>query len=228
MGGSSGAADGVAEDAYDKTRSFPGLCPLIGTPNFGSYAPVQVFDLSHGMPGPLGLADQTHDRKTLAGKYLRAFPGLIEMMPQPDKRPDFAATLAPRHSGSGGAVPPTVTALRAAKQSSADLPQPDDRFHQIIGTGEDTVVGASKGASGYIYHRSMGWRCVHRAPAIWRKWATRVAILLQLEGKHGWLCNRSDVIAGTIDLIGTGATHALDTAPRLRAIETVMADVDHG
>jgi pimeloyl-ACP methyl ester carboxylesterase len=205
--------------AEDVDKTFISRIVTIGTPNFGSYAPVQVFDLSHGMLGPLGLADQTHDRKTLVGKYLRAFPGLIEMMPQSDKRPDegyFTKTFWP-----SGAVPPTVTALRAAKQSSADLPQPDDRFHQIIGTGEDTVVGAAKGASGYIYHRSMdGDGTVPRDLA-----EMGDVSRYYCEGKHGWLCNRSDVIAGTIDLIGTGATHALDTAPRLRAIETVMADV---
>ncbi|WP_439123282.1 trypsin-like peptidase domain-containing protein [Marivita sp.] len=200
----------------DKDDTLISRVVTIGTPNHGSYAPVQVFDLSHDMLGPLGFADLSHDRQTIFEKYLRGFPGLVEMMPNPDKRPD--ETYFSRSFWPNGAIPPTSNTLRAAKLGRHDLPQPDARFHQIVGTGEETVVGADKTASGFVYHRSFdGDGTVPRDLAEMGDVARYYC-----EGAHGWLCNRSDVIAGTIDLIGTGATHALDSTPRIRAVEGVM------
>ncbi|MBM2320049.1 MULTISPECIES: trypsin-like peptidase domain-containing protein [Marivita] len=205
--------------AEDHDRSLISRVVTIGTPNHGSYAPVQVFDLSHDMLGPLGFADLTHDRKKIVDKFLRGFPGLVEMMPDPDKRPD--QTFFTRSFWPSGAVPPTANSLRAARLGRGDLPAPDARFQQIIGTGEDTVIGADKTANGFVYHRSFdGDGTVPRDLA-----EMGDVSRYYCEGAHGWLCNRSDVIAATIDLIGTGATHALDDTPRIRAVETGMPDV---
>ncbi len=204
--------------AEDHDRSLISRVVTIGTPNHGSYAPVQVFDLSHDMLGPLGFADLTHDRKTIVDKFLRGFPGLVEMMPDPEKRPD--QTFFTRSFWPSGAVPPTSNSLRAARLGRSDLPTPDARFQQIIGTGEDTVIGADKTTNGFVYHRSFdGDGTVPRDLA-----EMGDVSRYYCEGAHGWLCNRSDVIAATIDLIGTGATHALDNTPRIRAVETVMPD----
>ena len=205
--------------AEDVDGSLISRVVTIGTPNHGSYAPVQVFDLSHDMLGPLGFADLTNDRKTIVEKFLRGFPGLVEMMPSPDKRPD--ETYFTRSFWPNGAIPPTANALRAARLGRDDLPEPDTRFHQIIGTGEDTVISAAKTAGGFTYHRSFdGDGTVPRDLAEMGDVARYYT-----EGAHGWLCNRSDVIAGTIDLIGTGATHALDSTSRLRTVEAAMPDV---
>jgi pimeloyl-ACP methyl ester carboxylesterase len=205
--------------AEDVDGSLISRVVTIGTPNHGSYAPVQVFDLSHDMLGPLGFADLANDRKTIVDKFLRGFPGLVEMMPSPDKRPD--ETYFTRSFWPNGAIPPTANALRAGKLGRDDLPSPDARFHQIIGTGEETVVRAAKTAGGFAYHRSFdGDGTVPRDLAEMGDVARYYT-----EGAHGWLCNRSDVIAGTIDLIGTGATHALDSMPRLRTVEAAMPDV---
>lgn len=202
----------------DANKTIISRIVTIGTPNFGSYSPVQVFDLSHGLLGPLGIADLTQDRKTIVEKYLRGFPGLIEMMPSPGKRPDeeyFTRAFWPET-----AVPPTTNALRAAKLGNTDLPAPDERFHQIIGTGQDTVIRADKDAAGFVYHRSMdGDGTVPRDLA-----EMGDVPRYYCDGAHGWLCNRSDVIAGTIDLIGTGGTHALDTTPGIGRLETLLPD----
>lgn len=205
--------------AEDGDRSVISRVVTIGTPNHGSYAPVQVFDLSHDMLGPLGFADQLHDRETIVEKYLRGFPGLIEMMPDPNKRPN--ETFFTRGFWPEGAVPPTANVLRAAKLGRGDLPEPDARFHQIIGTGEETVVAANKTAAGFVYHLSFdGDGTVPRDLAEMGNVARYYC-----EGTHGWLCNRSDVIAASIDLIGTGATHALNDTPRISAVERAMPDV---
>jgi pimeloyl-ACP methyl ester carboxylesterase len=205
--------------AEDTDKTLISRVVTLGTPNHGSYSPVQVFDLSHGMLGPLGFADLTQDRKTIVEKYLRGFPGLIEMMPSAEKRPDEDYFSRPFWPNT--AAPPTANALRAAKLGRGVLPAPDDRFHQVIGTGEETVTGARKAPEGFVYHRSLdGDGTVPRDLA-----EMGDVPRYYCEGAHGWLCNRSDVIAGTIDLLGTGATHALDISPRIRAVETVMPDV---
>jgi pimeloyl-ACP methyl ester carboxylesterase len=205
--------------AEDADRDVISMVVTIGTPNKGSYSPVQVFDLSHSLLGPLGLVDLHHDRRTLVEGYLRAFPGLVEMMPTPTARPSegyFSKTGWP-----SAAVPPTPTALTSAKAAVAALPPPDDRFRQIIGTGERTVVSARKSGKVHIYTMSDdGDGTVPRDLA-----EMGDVPRYYCEGGHGWLCNKADVIAATIDLIHRGETSELPRTAPVIATESVPIDI---
>lgn len=60
----------------------------LGTPNSGSYSPVELCALTHATLLQIGKLDQVHTPKQIAEDYVRHFPGLIEMLPSPQKRPE--------------------------------------------------------------------------------------------------------------------------------------------
>ncbi len=100
------------------------------------------------------------------------------------------------------------------------LASPDERFHQIIATGEETVVGAARQNGAHVYRITRdGDGTVPRDLAEMGN-----VPRYYCKGAHGWLCNRSDVIAATIDLIGTGKTQALPQTVRADTRETVAID----
>ncbi|WP_108814769.1 lipase family alpha/beta hydrolase [Loktanella sp. Alg231-35] len=170
----------------------------IGTPNRGSYAPLQMFDLSHPTLATLARIDTVHDRRALVQNYLRDFPGLLAMLPSSDgmdAEDHFDASDWPADT-----VRPSAALLDDAKSSVAALPAPDARFHQIIGTGQSTIVGAKAGDSRFQFKRSEnGDGVVARSSAEHGdlpRYFVRCA--------HGMLCNNRTVIATTVDLIRKG------------------------
>lgn len=124
----------------------------MGTPNYGSYSPVQVFRIASEMLNKIGWLDDEHTPSQIAKLYLRHFPGLVEMMPDPVKRP-AETYFDPTYWPSGGARPNNRT-LADALTAKMELPAPDDRFHQIIGYGQETVVSATRSDSELSYNLS--------------------------------------------------------------------------
>ena len=216
--------------AEDPNRRMISRVITIGTPNFGSYAPMQVFDLSHGMVRALAAVDLTQDRTDIVKGTLRGFPGLVELLPSPDLRPDQDAFN--RKSWPKTALPPQQTALTQAAKAARALPAPDDRFQQIIGVGVLTTITATANETGFEYTQSQdGDGTVPRDLA-----EMGTVPRFYAEGKHGRLCNASDVITATIELAESGATNALPTAPPASAFEslrrtvtseTLRAEADH-
>jgi pimeloyl-ACP methyl ester carboxylesterase len=181
----------------------------IGTPNRGSYTPLQMFDLSHPTLTTLARMDTVHDRHTLVQEFLREFPGLLAMLPSGSPRESaayFDTACWPTES-----IKPRAAQLDRAKAAIDALAAPDGRFHQIIGTGHSTIVGAQPGTGGFQYDWSdAGDGVVSQGSAemgdVPRYFARSV---------HGQLCNNDAVISATVDLIQRGRTAALSVhAPR--------------
>lgn len=194
----------------------------IGTPNFGSYSPVQVFTLEHETLQLLARIDFTRDARELAETLLRDFPGLLEILPALTKRPDenyFAASTWPN-----GGVVPLKTALAAAKKGQANLPAPDARFRQIIGIGEVTVQRAQRADGTLVFERSReGDGTVPRDLA-----EMGDVPRYYVAGSHPWLCNHDGVIAGVRDLIDGDRTDALPThPPAVEALPLMSAGLSH-
>ena len=205
--------------AEDPNRRMISRVITIGTPNFGSYAPMQVFDLSHGMVRALAAVDLTQDRTDIVNGTLLGFPCLVELLPSHNLRPDQDAFN--RKSWPKTALPPQQTALTQAAKAARALPAPDDRFQQIIGVGALTTVSATADDAGFEYTQSQdGDGTVPRDLA-----EMGTVPRFYAEGKHGRLCNASDVIAATIELAQSGATNALPTAPPASAFETLRRTV---
>ncbi len=169
----------------------------IGTPNRGSYAPLQMFDLSHPTLATLARIDTVHDRRALVQDYLRDFPGLLAMLPSGEgaDADHFDTSDWPEST-----VRPCAALLGDARSKVAALPAPDARFHQIIGTGHSTIVGAKAAGDGFRFDRSDdGDGVVARCSAEHGdlpRYFIRCA--------HGMLCNNRTVIATTVDLIRKG------------------------
>ena len=113
----------------------------LGTPNGGSYSPVQVFRNTHSLVAKLGALDLRHTAEEIVQEVLREFPGLVEMMPDPALRPDENYFDFRNWPNTG--TRPVAQVLANALAARRRLPVADDRFHQIIGIGEKTVVSAT-------------------------------------------------------------------------------------
>ncbi|WP_394153365.1 trypsin-like peptidase domain-containing protein [Loktanella salsilacus] len=188
-----------------------------GTPNHGSYAPLEVLSLSHGSLRAIASVDLGSTAHDIASDVLRHMPGLLEMLPDPAKRADadyFAPSSWPRR-----AVRPLKAALGAARAGAGSLAPPDDRFTQIVGWSEDTIVGASVGDDGFVFDMKRdGDGTVPRDLA-----ETEGTARYYTRGAHGSLCNRGDVIAAVIDLIGTGQTAQLPQSRPLVGAESLTS-----
>ena len=189
----------------------------VGTPNHGSYSPVEVCALVHETLLMLAAIDQEHDAEQIAKEYIRHFPGLIEMLPAPAKRPgeDYFKT-----SGwASSAIRPLKAILKKAQSAKKALPGPDKRFVQIVGMNEMTIQSAKIQDSDFVFTRSGdGDGTVPRDLAEMGD-VTRYYV----DGQHGDLLNHGDVIAGVIDIVETGETDVLRTSARVAGLAAESA-----
>lgn len=195
----------------------------VGTPNHGSYSPVQVFRLNHESLISLADLDQFHTPLEIVRDVLRHFPGLVQMMPDPDKRPG-EHFFQPSGWPSGGSRP-LKKVLDAALAGIGDLPDADDRFSQIIGVGQETIQNAKIKDGEFVYAMSDdGDGTVPRDLA-----ENGDVPRYYFEGSHAWLCNQLPVIRAVADILETGKTDRLPTfAPvsRLESIARTRGDED--
>ncbi|MBP2302702.1 trypsin-like peptidase domain-containing protein [Azospirillum picis] len=191
--------------SLDPDRSAIARVITIGTPNHGSYSPVQVLRLEHSLVHFLARLDQTRTAEEITSDFLRDFPGLLQMLPSPELRPgeDF---FDPKFWPSTG-IRPLKEVLERARKARASLPPPDGRFFQIVGTGQETIQRASVKDGVIVYDRSRdGDGTVPRDLAEFAN-----VPRFYFEGVHGWLCNQLPVIDAVADLIKHGATDRLPT-----------------
>ena len=93
---------------------------------------------------------------------------------------------------------PRSGALEAALDAQASLPEPDGRFHQIIGIGQETIVRAEKADGRLVYRMSEdGDGTVPRDLAEFGDVAQRY----YYPGGHAWLCNRLAIIRAVGDIV---------------------------
>jgi len=57
---------------------------MLGTPNFGSFSPIQAFRGTHSLAAKVAFLDVSHSPEDLARIY-GGFPGLCQMIPSPEK-----------------------------------------------------------------------------------------------------------------------------------------------
>ena len=177
----------------------------VGTPNFGSYSPVTVLRLTHDYVRLLARLEERGPKKIVKDD-LSGFPGLLEMMPSPARRPD-ELYFRPDWWPDGGVVP-ADDVLSAAGGAQQSLPDTDRRFHQIVGIDQETIVGARIENGSLAFELSDdGDGTVPRDLAE----TDGVAARYYYPGGHAWLCNRVDIIHGAADIIRTGETARLST-----------------
>ena len=193
---------------------------MLGTPNSGSLGAVQALRGTYSVVRKLAQLDLRHDAEFLARDVFSSFPGLHELMPMTAAG---GLDLFDADAWPTDGQRPDGEMLRATARLGARIAPGDARCHVIVGCNHATATGISLQGAEFEYEYSR------------RGDGTVPIALAQLPGAgHGYIdCDHSDlplddrVIAGTIDLLGTGATGRFATdVPVLDGPTTRVRDSD--
>ncbi|HEU4779692.1 MAG TPA: CHAT domain-containing protein [Steroidobacteraceae bacterium] len=183
---------------------------MLGTPNAGSLAAVQALRGTYSVVRKIAMLDLRHDAEFLARNVFASFPGLHELLPSNNSVSDldlFDAASWPT-SGPG----PNAVLLRAASGLAHRMAAADARFTMVVGCNRTTATGVALRNGDFEYEYSLQGD------------GTVPVELARLPGsRHSYVeCGHSDmplsdrVIAGTTELLSTGATQQFAAAPPLK------------
>ena len=122
---------------------------LLGTPNQGSFAPVQVLRGTYAVVRKIARLDAATTAERLTEEVFNGFPSLYQMIPAAGRK-GAADLLDPRAwPDSGPALRQPL--LERARRFREGLPAADERFVAVAGVGQETVTAVSKGRDGFAY-----------------------------------------------------------------------------
>lgn len=123
---------------------------LLGTPNLGSFAPVQALRGTYAVVRKVARLDVETTAERLAEEVFNSFPSLYQMVPVAGRDGAAGSLLDPAAWPDSGPSLRTALLERARRFREA-LPVPDGRFVAVAGVGQETVASASKGRDGFVY-----------------------------------------------------------------------------
>ena len=184
---------------------------MLGTPNAGSLAAVQALRGTYPVVRKLAMLDLRHDAEYLARNVFASFPGLHELLPANNSVSDLDLFDAGAWPADGPG--PDAALLRSAAGLGERMASADARFNMVIGCNRTTATGVALRDGDFEYEYSLQGD------------GTVPVELARLPGaRHSYVeCGHSDmpledrVIAGTLDLLSTGATQRFAAAPPLQA-----------
>jgi CHAT domain-containing protein/pimeloyl-ACP methyl ester carboxylesterase len=185
---------------------------MLGTPNFGSFAPVQAIRATYPAVRKLGALDLRHTPEELAAEVFTTFPGLAQMLPSPERFHDVDLYDLDNWPEPETGLVPRAPILAGVKAVQRKLAPGDERFFLIAGVDQETVIGLQKDAKGFTYLLSTAGDGtvpldLARLPDTQTFYAS--------EG-HGSLPNNRVVSQAVLDLLDRGDTSVL---PRTYAAE---------
>ena len=189
---------------------------MLGTPNFGSFAPVQAMRGTYASVRAIATLDLKHSPEALARLVFTTFPGLTQMLPAPEK---FSAVdLYNPATWPADGPEPDAQLLQEVAAARASLASPDERFFLIAGVNQDTTVDMAINNGQFEYTVSKaGDGTVPRA--FCELPPTRTYYVVEA---HGNLPNNGLVGRATIDILRSGSTALLPTDwPAVRAARIV-------
>ncbi|HET7785215.1 MAG TPA: CHAT domain-containing protein [Myxococcales bacterium] len=193
---------------------------MLGTPNYGSFAPAQVIRGTYDVVQKVAAADLEHDAAQLCTLVFNTFPGLYQMLPAPEK---FSGVDLYDPSAWPQAGPrPRPNLLAGVKPVIDALAPADERFFLVAGVNQDTVVGLRVNDGEFCYDVSPDGDGT--VPLAFARLANLPdAQTYYVEEGHGSLPNNGRVESAVIDLLATGRTSVLPTVrpPSQRAASTV-------
>jgi pimeloyl-ACP methyl ester carboxylesterase len=193
----------------EKTKSI-GRIVMLGTPNFGSFSPIQAFRGVHAIVRKVDFIDPFHSGAELAGIF-GTFPGLSEMIPSPQKYPaDFFQLSSWPNDGPR----PTQAMLTASAKVQARLPAEHDELFVIAGVGQETTVDAKVQGGEFVYTMSTEGDGTVPLQCALLPTAKRTYFIAE---EHGSLPNNADVARAVDDILGTGETKILPSEQPRRA-----------
>ena len=191
----------------------------LGTPHFGSFSPVPVFQGSHKLLRLAAELDRKHSAEEISEYVFLTMPGFFELLPSAKK---FEDHMYDEKRWPNNNLKPRREMLEEAKKIVSDLNGPDERFRAVIGYGNDTIAKAElSGDSLELYYSTDGDGAVlldsAETPET-RSWYTTV--------EHGALPNDGDVRKAVCELLANDVTDALPETPPRRSNELTKASRD--
>ncbi|MBN1626984.1 MAG: alpha/beta fold hydrolase [Deltaproteobacteria bacterium] len=196
----------VARAAFDGVRKKIGRLVMLGTPNFGSFVPIQCVRGSYSMVRKIAFLDVGHKAEWIAEKVLSTFPGLYQMLPSPKKfssldlfDPDVWPEDGPR---------PVQPLLKGVPGVQEKLAPGKDGFYLIAGVNRETVTGLIRDKKEFLYEISKegdGTVPVKFAELPGAK-------TYYIQESHGSLPNNSLVARAVAEILDMGSTNALPDA----------------
>jgi CHAT domain-containing protein len=178
---------------------------MLGTPNFGSFAPVQALRGTYSVVRKVARIDLLHSAEELAGAVFNSFPSLYELLPSNGRvsGPDlFEASSWPARGPT-----PRAELLSAARDLEQRLAPADERFHVIVGVDQETVTSLARERDEFVYTITrFGDGTVPAACAVLpgaSHYYTSVA--------HSELTRDPEVAAAVVDLLRDASTSRLAT-----------------
>jgi pimeloyl-ACP methyl ester carboxylesterase len=125
---------------------------MLGTPNFGSFAPVMVFRGAYKFLRQIALLDLVNSADKLAGQVFCTHPGLTEMLPH---RAKFGSLdLFDLGNWPVKGPRPMESLLKAAPAAQQQLAPPSEKFVMIAGIDQETTTGLRTDRGEFIFERS--------------------------------------------------------------------------
>ncbi|MFN0052130.1 MAG: CHAT domain-containing protein [Planctomycetales bacterium] len=126
---------------------------MLGTPNFGSFVPVQVLRGVYQTVKQVAALDMANSMDDLIRDVFSSFPGLYQLLPSPEK---FSGVdLFDPQTWSAFEVKPRDELLSSTPAALAALAPPDARFFLVAGVNQPTIVDLTVDSQGeFIYHTS--------------------------------------------------------------------------
>ncbi|HEY1283867.1 MAG TPA: alpha/beta hydrolase [Steroidobacteraceae bacterium] len=179
---------------------------LLGTPNHGSFAPVQALRGVYAVVRKIArLASDGQSAESLAADVFSTFPSLYHLLPAPDVDAGFELFDVDAWPNSGPR--PIVPLLQNARTLGERLASADERFINIVGAGQETVTRATRQRDQFVYTITrQGDGTVPRAFAELpgaRTYYTQVA--------HSELARDAEVAQAIADVLVSGKTRRLQT-----------------
>jgi pimeloyl-ACP methyl ester carboxylesterase len=214
----------VARAALPSTGQKVAKLIMLGTPNYGSFAPVQVLRGTYDVVQKILKVDRTHTPEQLCGQVFNTFPGLYEMLPSPDKFNAVDLYKMDQWPRTGPA--PRAERLAAVKPVIQRLAPADERFYIVVGVNQDTVTGLSMSDGEFHYEITPDGDGT--VPLNFARLAgIDDSRTYYVEESHGSLPNNGTVETAVSDLLSTGRTGALpNQRPASRRGSVVMTETE--
>jgi pimeloyl-ACP methyl ester carboxylesterase len=175
---------------------------MLGTPNLGSFAPVQALRGTYPFVRKMSTLDRRHSAEDLAQNVFCTFPGLYQMLPA--RQIKGVDLFDPECWPARGPVP-SAHLLREAAAARAGLAPVDSRMVHIVGVNQETVIGLRRTAAGFEY--AMDRNGDGTVPLSLARLPKLMCYFV--DESHADLANNPRVIQAVIDVVRRGYTCAL-------------------
>ena len=195
---------------------------MLGTPNHGSFVPVQAIRGVYPIVRKFAALDLKHSADELSSDVFSTFPGLYQMLPWKEKFD--SVDLYDINTWPPKGPRPRTAILKNAPASQEFLAPASDRFFLIAGVNQETVVGLKREGSEFIYESS-----VEGDGTVPLEFAKLPDIpTYYIEESHGSLPNNATVAQAVSDLLKFGSTERLPDAwtPSRRGVIRMQRDIE--